>query len=214
MFQIGPLKTFPAVYLCPPPRCAPESLRIGSFSHSSDVWMLGVTMWEMFTYCEEPWFGLSGRQVRLNTVLRVCIQPVCFPSRLECVHALMPFASMITVCVTQRLNITFTLLNPDLVACGTRGRASGEAARLPPRTVRGHEEVLGLQPRREAQLCPAIHVDSRGVPLKSWFRNNGLLNVTWCMTFSLLLTALSLHRRNQGRCKRQETSLNPESWPS
>lgn len=46
------------------PRCAPESLRVGSFSHSSDVWMFGVTLWEMFTYCEEPWFGLSGRQVR------------------------------------------------------------------------------------------------------------------------------------------------------
>lgn len=45
------------------PRCAPESLRVGSFSHSSDVWMFGVTLWEMFTYCEEPWFGLSGRQV-------------------------------------------------------------------------------------------------------------------------------------------------------
>lgn len=45
-------------------RCAPESLRIGSFSHASDVWMFGVTMWEMFTYCEEPWFGLTGRQVR------------------------------------------------------------------------------------------------------------------------------------------------------
>ncbi|XP_068611814.1 non-receptor tyrosine-protein kinase TNK1 [Brachionichthys hirsutus] len=43
--------------------CAPESLRVGSFSHSSDVWMFGVTLWEMFTYCEEPWFGLSGRQI-------------------------------------------------------------------------------------------------------------------------------------------------------
>ncbi|XP_034020475.1 non-receptor tyrosine-protein kinase TNK1 [Thalassophryne amazonica] len=43
--------------------CAPESLRVGSFSHSSDVWMFAVTLWEMFTYCEEPWFGLSGRQI-------------------------------------------------------------------------------------------------------------------------------------------------------
>ncbi|XP_041634723.1 non-receptor tyrosine-protein kinase TNK1 [Cheilinus undulatus] len=43
--------------------CAPESLRIGSFSHASDVWMFGVTLWELFTYCEEPWFGLSGRQI-------------------------------------------------------------------------------------------------------------------------------------------------------
>ncbi|KAG1955508.1 activated CDC42 kinase [Pimephales promelas] len=43
--------------------CAPESLRVGSFSHASDVWMFGVTLWEMFTYCEEPWFGLSSRQI-------------------------------------------------------------------------------------------------------------------------------------------------------
>ncbi|KAL7876035.1 hypothetical protein AOLI_G00109980 [Acnodon oligacanthus] len=43
--------------------CAPESLRMGSFSHASDVWMYGVTLWEMFTYCEEPWLGLSGRQI-------------------------------------------------------------------------------------------------------------------------------------------------------
>ncbi|XP_034413747.1 LOW QUALITY PROTEIN: non-receptor tyrosine-protein kinase TNK1 [Cyclopterus lumpus] len=43
--------------------CAPESLRVGTFSHSSDVWMFGITMWEMFTYCEDPWFGLSGRQI-------------------------------------------------------------------------------------------------------------------------------------------------------
>ncbi|KAL0970374.1 hypothetical protein UPYG_G00241140 [Umbra pygmaea] len=43
--------------------CAPESLRVGSFTHSSDVWMFGVLLWEMFTYCDEPWFGLSGRQI-------------------------------------------------------------------------------------------------------------------------------------------------------
>lgn len=79
-------------------RCAPESLRVGSFSHSSDVWMFGVTLWEMFTYCEEPWFGLSGRQVHAcqlrlsgHAVLSVFLyprQPACLSSRLECVPAL------------------------------------------------------------------------------------------------------------------------------
>ncbi|XP_051962562.1 non-receptor tyrosine-protein kinase TNK1 isoform X2 [Xyrauchen texanus] len=43
--------------------CAPECLCVGSFSHASDVWMFGVTLWEMFTYCKEPWLGLSGRQI-------------------------------------------------------------------------------------------------------------------------------------------------------
>ncbi|XP_012511183.1 PREDICTED: non-receptor tyrosine-protein kinase TNK1 isoform X2 [Propithecus coquereli] len=35
--------------------CAPESLRQGAFSSASDVWMFGVTLWEMFSRGEEPW---------------------------------------------------------------------------------------------------------------------------------------------------------------
>nr|XP_033781380.1 non-receptor tyrosine-protein kinase TNK1 [Geotrypetes seraphini] len=45
---------------------APESLKFGTFSHPSDVWMFGVTMWEMFTYAQEPWLGLTGRQILLK----------------------------------------------------------------------------------------------------------------------------------------------------
>ncbi|XP_014405291.1 PREDICTED: non-receptor tyrosine-protein kinase TNK1 [Myotis brandtii] len=36
-------------------RCAPESLRQGAFSSASDVWMFGVTLWEMFSGGKEPW---------------------------------------------------------------------------------------------------------------------------------------------------------------
>lgn len=39
-------------------RCAPESLRQGAFSSASDVWMFGVTLWEMFSGGEEPWAGV------------------------------------------------------------------------------------------------------------------------------------------------------------
>ncbi|XP_053114769.1 non-receptor tyrosine-protein kinase TNK1 isoform X2 [Hemicordylus capensis] len=46
--------------------CAPESLRMGIFTNASDVWMYGVTLWEMFSYCEEPWMGMSGRQIMLK----------------------------------------------------------------------------------------------------------------------------------------------------
>uniref|UniRef100_A0A8C7EK41 non-specific protein-tyrosine kinase n=1 Tax=Neovison vison TaxID=452646 RepID=A0A8C7EK41_NEOVI len=38
--------------------CAPESLRQGAFSSASDVWMFGVTLWEMFSRGKEPWAGV------------------------------------------------------------------------------------------------------------------------------------------------------------
>uniref|UniRef100_UPI00358F6B3B activated CDC42 kinase 1 n=1 Tax=Myxine glutinosa TaxID=7769 RepID=UPI00358F6B3B len=43
--------------------CAPESLKTRTFSHASDSWMFGVTLWEMFTYGQEPWVGLNGSQI-------------------------------------------------------------------------------------------------------------------------------------------------------
>lgn len=47
----------------PFPWCAPESLKTKQFSHASDAWMYGVTVWEMFTFGEEPWLGLNGTQI-------------------------------------------------------------------------------------------------------------------------------------------------------
>uniref|UniRef100_A0A8B9RHW1 Activated CDC42 kinase 1 n=1 Tax=Astyanax mexicanus TaxID=7994 RepID=A0A8B9RHW1_ASTMX len=43
--------------------CAPESLKTRHFSHASDTWMFGVTLWEMFTHGQEPWLGLNGSQI-------------------------------------------------------------------------------------------------------------------------------------------------------
>lgn len=47
----------------PFPWCAPESLRYRQFSHASDTWMFGVTLWEMYTFGEDPWIGLNGSQI-------------------------------------------------------------------------------------------------------------------------------------------------------
>lgn len=47
----------------PFPWCAPESLKCRHFSHASDVWMFGVTLWEMFTFGEEPWMGYTGSEI-------------------------------------------------------------------------------------------------------------------------------------------------------
>ncbi|KAL1449348.1 hypothetical protein MTO96_028133 [Rhipicephalus appendiculatus] len=47
----------------PFPWCAPESLKSRHFSHASDTWMFGVTLWETFSFGQEPWVGLSGAQI-------------------------------------------------------------------------------------------------------------------------------------------------------
>ncbi|PIC16114.1 hypothetical protein B9Z55_022832 [Caenorhabditis nigoni] len=36
---------------------SPESLRDREYSHASDVWSYGVTIWELFSYGQEPWEG-------------------------------------------------------------------------------------------------------------------------------------------------------------
>ncbi|XP_052821493.1 activated CDC42 kinase 1-like isoform X2 [Mya arenaria] len=43
--------------------CAPESLKTRQFSHASDAWMYAVTLWEMFTFGQEPWLGYNGSQI-------------------------------------------------------------------------------------------------------------------------------------------------------
>ncbi|CAD5228232.1 unnamed protein product [Bursaphelenchus okinawaensis] len=43
--------------------CPPESLRFRQFSHKSDCWAFGVTLWELYTYGEEPWAGNRAADV-------------------------------------------------------------------------------------------------------------------------------------------------------
>lgn len=42
---------------------APESVNYGKFSHASDVWSYGVLLWEMYTFGDQPYNGLTGMEV-------------------------------------------------------------------------------------------------------------------------------------------------------
>ncbi|KAL4220114.1 hypothetical protein ACF0H5_020525 [Mactra antiquata] len=42
---------------------APECVNYGHFSHASDVWSFGITLWEMFSYGEQPYENMKGIEV-------------------------------------------------------------------------------------------------------------------------------------------------------
>ena len=41
----------------------PESIMYRRFTTESDVWRLGVVLWEMFPYGKQPWYQLSNNEV-------------------------------------------------------------------------------------------------------------------------------------------------------
>ena len=42
---------------------APESIMYGKFTIATDVWSFGVVMWEVFTYGQQPYVGMTNEEV-------------------------------------------------------------------------------------------------------------------------------------------------------
>ncbi|XP_063049537.1 neurotrophic tyrosine kinase, receptor, type 2a [Engraulis encrasicolus] len=58
----------------------PESIMYRKFTTESDVWSLGVVLWETFTYGKQPWYQLSNNEViECITQGRVLQRPRCCP---------------------------------------------------------------------------------------------------------------------------------------
>uniref|UniRef100_A0A672YSW1 Tyrosine kinase non receptor 2 n=1 Tax=Sphaeramia orbicularis TaxID=375764 RepID=A0A672YSW1_9TELE len=55
----------------------PCPLKSRTFSHASDTWMFGVTLWEMFTHGQEPWLGLMEARCVDVEAERLCKPDDC-----------------------------------------------------------------------------------------------------------------------------------------
>lgn len=64
---------------------APESVNYGKFTHKSDIFSFGVTLWEIYTAAKEPWGDLKMSDVleRLNRGERLQCPKHCNPDTYE-----------------------------------------------------------------------------------------------------------------------------------
>ena len=55
---------------------SPEALSLGKFTVNSDIFAFGVTMWEIFTYGMQPYYGCNNQEVNIIIVIDLRIYDV------------------------------------------------------------------------------------------------------------------------------------------
>lgn len=51
---------------------APEAIAFRKFTSASDVWSLGIVMWEVMSYGERPYWNWSNQDV-IKSIEKVCV---------------------------------------------------------------------------------------------------------------------------------------------
>ena len=57
---------------------APEAIAYRKFTTSSDVWSFGVLLWEVMSYCQQPYDGWDNQTVRHTTTLIIIMVHVVY----------------------------------------------------------------------------------------------------------------------------------------
>ena len=62
---------------------SPEAVIFGKFTTAGDVWSFGVTMWEIFSFAMQPYFGLSNEEVTKHIRRGQCLEkPMDCPDKI------------------------------------------------------------------------------------------------------------------------------------